>query len=213
MSVTWKQKILAEIIDFCNVHGTRTFTRQSFIDERLGLLQAFKPKSKTVVNKVSQQFQFLRDDGMLTFVNNKGSYTLRGLALLHHEEEALKELDLWDLRETSKAGGMQKPTALPETYEHLVEIYVRDKGWVKEAKQTFGTDCMICSCDNRFNKPDGLPYIEVHHIIPLCEKGEDGIWNLSVLCAHHHRMAHFADDMSKKDMRTYLLGKVEQRLK
>ena len=80
----------------------------------------------------------------------------------------------------------------------MIEPYARNKGWVKQAGDTFGTDCMICNCNNSFHKPEDRPYIEVYHIVPLCEAGEDDIWNLSMLCAHHHRMSHFANQRSKK---------------
>jgi hypothetical protein len=220
---TWRQQILAEIIDFCNAHGSRSFTLQEFTQERLGVLQAFRPENKNVAAKIRQQFQFLRDEGLLTFVNNNGFYTLRGLALLEHEMEAINAIHLWDLRDApSLPAGFgeakqtpllpERASVLPETTEHLVETYVRNKGWAKQARDTFGTDCMICDCDNRFHKPDGSPYIEVHHIVPLCEGGEDGIWNLSMLCAHHHRMAHFADHMSKKKIRNFLQKEVDKRL-
>ena len=53
---------------------------------------------------------------------------------------------------------------------------------------------------NTFLKEDGSRYIEVHHIVPLHCGGEDGIWNLSVLCAHHHRMAHFAGLRERKQI-------------
>ena len=84
--------------------------------------------------------------------------------------------------------------------EILIETWARDYGWVKLAKQIFGTNCMINECKNMFLKQDGIPYIEVHHIKPLYKGGEDGIWNLAVLCAHHHRMAHFADDKTRRSM-------------
>jgi hypothetical protein len=45
---TWRQQILAEIIDFCNAHGSRSFTLQEFTQERLGVLQAFRPENKNV---------------------------------------------------------------------------------------------------------------------------------------------------------------------
>jgi 5-methylcytosine-specific restriction protein A len=69
-----------------------------------------------------------------------------------------------------------------------------------------------CQCANTFKKPDGSPYIEVHHIIPLYEGGEDAIWNLAVVCAHHHKMAHFADDETQKDLKKLFLKAVEFRL-
>ena len=221
MAVTWKQQVLAEIIDYCNVHGSRTFTLQDFLDERLGLLQAFRPENKNVAAKIRQQFQFLRDDELLTFVNNRGTYTLRGIDFLTYEKEALGDADLWDLRKDTEPSGMgedatpltMRPVVLPETHEHLMETYVRDQGWARMAKQKFGAQCLIRDCGNRFKKPSGKPYIEVHHIVPLCEGGEDAIWNLSVLCAHHHRMAHFAQEKSKTDICNYLLNEVDGRLR
>ncbi|MSP28757.1 MAG: HNH endonuclease [Methylococcales bacterium] len=61
-------------------------------------------------------------------------------------------------------------------------------------------------------REDGTPYIEVHHIIPLCHGGEDGIWNLSVLCAHHHRMAHFADVKTRITVENFLLNEIAARI-
>lgn len=219
---TWKQKILTEVIDFCNARGSRTFTLREFTSERLDVLKAFRPENNYVAEKIRQQLQYLRNDGILTFVDNNGCYTLRSVALLEHEMEAINAINLWDFGDTTPSPGFSdtaqapllppKAVILSETKEHLVETYVRNKGWARQAKETFGTDCMVCECDNRFNRPDGSPYIEVHHIIPLCEGGEDGIWNLSVLCAHHHRMAHFADETSKKHLRSHLHKTVENIL-
>ena len=222
MAVTWKQHILSEVMDYCNQHGSRTFFLAEFLEERLAFLQAFRPENRNVAAKVRQQLQVLRDEGIIAFVNNHGAYTLRNLALLNHERTAIEQADIWeDLREpiAGLADNPQTPLqpnqirVLPEKRKHFVETYVRDSGWARQAKQTFGTDCLICNCSNRFNKSDGQPYIEVHHIIPLCDGGEDGVWNLSVLCAHHHRMAHFADDDSKKDIREFLLEEVDGRLR
>lgn len=216
---TWKQQILKEVMDYCDQNGSRTFTLPEFLDERLAFLQSFRPENKNVAAKVRQQLQVLRDENLLTFVNGRGSYTLRTDNLLAHEKEALADINLWDLNEDKTpeiAGRIPTPKprmGVPETREYFIETYVRDAGWAKTAKDTLGTDCLINDCGNTFNKPDGTPYIEVHHIVPLCEGGEEGVWNLSVLCAHHHRMAHFADTASKKDMRRYLLGYVGSKVK
>ncbi|MFM9912585.1 MAG: HNH endonuclease [Methylophilaceae bacterium] len=71
---------------------------------------------------------------------------------------------------------------------------------------------MCQSCNNTFNKPDGTPYIEVHHIIFMSEGGEDGLWNLAVLCAHHHRMAHFSDKKTCLKLQKTLLSETQARL-
>ena len=120
---------------------------------------------------------------MRTFVNNSGFYILRDLALLEQEMEVINAIDLWDLRHAPSlpagfGGARQTPLlpervrVLPETTEHLVETCVSNKGWAKQARDTFGTDCMICDCDNRFHKPDGSHYIWVNHIMPLFEGGQ-----------------------------------------
>lgn len=94
-----------------------------------------------------------------------------------------------------------------EKREYLIETYARNRGWKKLAQETFGTHCMYRQCSNTFIKRDGTPYIEVHHIIPLHVGGADGVWNLSVLCAHHHRMAHFARENEKEELKEFLLNR------
>ena len=90
--------------------------------------------------------------------------------------EAANAIDLWALRDAPSLpagfGEVRQTPLLPkrasvwlETTEHLVETRVSKKGWEKQARETFGTDCMICDCDNRFHKQDGSPYIDVHHIV------------------------------------------------
>lgn len=84
---------------FFNAHGSHSLTLQEFAQKCLGVLQAFRPENKNVDAKIRQQFQFLKDEGLLTFVNNNGFYTLRDLALLEQEMEAINAIDLWDSRD------------------------------------------------------------------------------------------------------------------
>lgn len=98
----------------------------------------------------------------------------------------------------------------PNKREYIREIFARDRGWVKDAKEKYGLYCLHPKCDNTFLKRDGMPYIEVHHIIPLSEGGEDAVWNLAVVCAHHHKMAHFADAETQTDLQKLLLKIVEK---
>ena len=62
-------------------------------------MQAFRPENKNVAAKIRQQFQFLRDEGLLTFVNNNGFCTLRDLSLLEQEIEAINAVGLQGLRD------------------------------------------------------------------------------------------------------------------
>ncbi len=38
---------------------------------------------------------------------------------------------------------------------------------------------------------DGSPYLEVHHVLPLSENGDDTVENTLALCPNCHRQAHF----------------------
>ena len=167
--MTWKKFVYKLIIDYCNNRGNGTFTLQE-----------------------------LRNEELISFIDNSGTYTLRGVGLLNVEKEETKTIDL--------------SHELPEKKDYLVETYVRNVGWAKQAKDVFGCYCMCHKCNNTFLKEDGKPYIEVHHIIALCNGGEDGIWNLSVLCAHHHRMSHFANVKTRIKLERTLLKEVQCRL-
>ena len=180
---TWRQQILAEIIDFCNAHGSRSFTLHSIENYPRaflgGVAMFFYLQNKNVAAKIRQQLQFLRDEGLLTFVNNNcfyaRPYTRPCTSGTSDGNLFQRHCFMGFARAPSLPAGFgegrqtpllpERATVLPETTEHLVETYVRNKGWAKQARDTFGTDCMICDCDNRFHKPDGSPYIEVHHIV------------------------------------------------
>lgn len=47
-----------------------------------------------------------------------------------------------------------------------------------------------CSCA-LFEKDDGTSYLEVHHIVPLAEDGDDTLTNAAAICPHCHRKLHY----------------------
>lgn len=167
----------------CDKTGQRTFSA----DDLPSLPGYSKTKLKATLTQLSE-------GGIITYNEDRNVYTLR-LSLLADEVDG------------AAARGAVIAEAHPEKREYLIETYARERGWVKLAKQIFGEKCMCKNCSNSFIKKDGRLYIEVHHIVPLHEGGEDGAWNLSVLCAHHHRMAHFARESEKKLLKKALLQK------
>jgi predicted HNH restriction endonuclease len=194
----WKDFVYQQVLDYCNNAGSRTFSLQDFLDEKIDVFREFRPANKHIEAKIRQQLQFLRDADVITFLDNSGHYTLRGIELLEKEKEETNTIDL--TRES------------PEKREYLIETYVRNVTWAMKAREVFGQYCICNKCNNTFLRDDGTPYVEVHHIIPLCEGGEDGLWNLSVLCAHHHRMAHYSDAKTRIKLEKYLLKEVRFRL-
>lgn len=158
----------------------------------------FAPQNNNRFAKVRQTLQFLREDGLLTFVDNRGTYTLRGIDLLKDE--------VFDPKIVAASSGSAQER------EYLKETNARFRGWVKIARLTYGDFCLIPDCGNTFIKASGERYIEVHHIDPLCDGGEEAIWNLSVVCAHHHRMAHFAATDERTSIRSLLIERTQTLL-
>ena len=225
MTLTQRQQVLERILKYCDEIGSRTFTAQDFYRDCLDdLVAQYNWQSKTPDANFKRITQELRDEGFLHFSDDgRGIYslTISSIDLLKHEREAIEEAGLGDLlspdklEDTQASLGQTKPTiqTIPEKREYFMETYVRNKGWVKKARDFYGSKCMIADCKNAFKKANGLFYIEVHHIIPMAEFGAEELSNLSTLCAHHHRMAHFANETTKTDLRDYLLREVENRLR
>jgi len=194
----WKDFTRELVVSYCTERGSRTFTLQDLQKAKDLEIRTFSEKNNHPFDKLRQQLQLLKQDGILTFIDNRGTYTLREPVILHGE-----------LSEESVAFAHEKE---PDKREYIRETFARDRGWVREAKEKFGSYCLHPSCNNTFNKQDGLPYIEVHHIIPLFEGGEDAVWNLTVGCAHHHKMTHFADHETQHDLQRLFLSIVEKKL-
>lgn len=190
----WKEFVYHLALEYCDKIGKRTFTLSEFYSAHEKDFQKFRPENRNLKAKVRQQLQFLREDGLIQFLDGRGTYTLKGIDLLKGEVEEEKILEV-----------VKKS---PEKREYYRETFARDRGWVKEAKEKFGLSCLYPSCTNTFNKPDKTPYVEVHHIISLHEGGEDAIWNLATVCAHHHKMAHFSDMPTRRRVKQILFEKV-----
>ncbi len=173
----------------CAQTGSRTFEADTLVE----LINKHGARADETLKQLCAR-------GVLLENKNHNAYTLSGADILPGELE--KESAVLVVRGESNA----------DKREVLLETYARNRGWVRLAKKVFGEKCMCQNCNNAFTKKDGKPYIEVHHIVPLHKGGEDGVWNLSVLCAHHHRMAHFARDKDRRTISSYLV-KENQRLR
>lgn len=133
--------------------------------------------------------------GMLAKSKSQNVYTLVNVERLRGE---IENKSIRSAIELESDGGKR---------EVLLETYVRDRGWIRLAKSVFGDACMFDRCQNAFHKENGERYIETHHIKWLSDGGTDRISNLAMLCAHHHRMAHFAEHKVRQKLRAQLQQK------
>lgn len=85
--------------------------------------------------------------------------------------------------------------ACPEIKERVSRLI--ERGVVGAAmKKAAGFRCQICAAlgieTPQFRKPNGEPYVEAHHVMPLHKRqvGSLAPSNIIVLCANHHRQMH-----------------------
>lgn len=91
-------------------------------------------------------------------------------------------------RETSSR--VPSGQAAPARQERSTEQFVRDAAVVAYVLREAGGNCECCLQPAPFTKPNGLPYLEVHHVKRLASGGSDKISNAVGVCPNCHRELH-----------------------
>jgi len=85
----------------------------------------------------------------------------------------------------------------PNKTSQNTEAFVRDpkvKAWVLKSANGI---CELCNSPAPFIKQDGMPYLEVHHVLPLSEGGSDRVSNTVAVCPNCHMKFHYSSDKLK----------------
>ena len=91
----------------------------------------------------------------------------------------------------------------PQLTVKATSSYVRDpavKAWVLKKAEGI---CEGCNHPAPFVGNDGLPYLEVHHVMPLASHGSDTPTNTVALCPNCHRRCHYSNDSDEFKLRLY----------
>ncbi|OQP43324.1 hypothetical protein A4H97_34075 [Niastella yeongjuensis] len=107
----------------------------------------------------------------------------------------------------NKPTGQQNPLKTETT----ITAYFRDpavRAWVLENARG---KCEACRSDAPFYLPDGYPFLEVHHMIPIALGGPDTIENALALCPNCHRRSHLSKD--KDSFNSGIYKKVKRLIK
>ncbi|EEX50323.1 Predicted restriction endonuclease [Pasteurella multocida] len=76
-----------------------------------------------------------------------------------------------------------------------IRQFHRDPDVVAEVLYQANGVCGACKKPAPFNrKVDNMPYLEVHHKIPLSQNGDDSVSNCIALCPNCHRKIHFGNN-------------------
>jgi len=93
----------------------------------------------------------------------------------------------------------RKAKGKPATRSRTTTDYVRNPYVVAAAILRSGGTCEMPKCKHvLFLRDDGSPFLEVHHITPLSEGGDDTLRNAAALCPMCHREAHHGANRRKK---------------
>lgn len=103
-----------------------------------------------------------------------------------------------DILESIKKLEKKMINSQPAVMEYITEKI--ERGRIAEMiKELMCHKCLICEKlyydPYAFLTPQGIPYVEVHHVIPIStrEIGVNSITNLITVCANHHRQLHYGD--------------------
>lgn len=99
-------------------------------------------------------------------------------------------------KELLRTGTLIEPIGIrqPLRSRSVQQNFVRDPrvvAWVlSEAKG----HCEACGAPAPFNKDDGTPFLEVHHVKELADGGSDRVSNAVAICPNCHRRCHHSAD-------------------
>lgn len=79
---------------------------------------------------------------------------------------------------------------LPDRAKRTSYVFQRDPKVRAHVLKRAAGRCEYCGREG-FLLPNGLRYVEAHHIIGLAASGPDTVQNVIGLCAEHHREAHY----------------------
>tara|TARA_R110002167_G_scaffold21007_6_gene76509 strand:- start:9183 stop:9968 length:786 start_codon:yes stop_codon:yes gene_type:complete len=97
-----------------------------------------------------------------------------------------------------------KAKGKPKRKPRIRDDFARNAFVVAAASFRAGGICDVPSCVSvPFKTESGTNYLEVHHVIPLGEGGNDELANAAALCPRCHRELHFGQN--RVDLRTTLL--------
>jgi 5-methylcytosine-specific restriction endonuclease McrA len=90
-------------------------------------------------------------------------------------------------------------TGPPPKRNRQITDFVRDPYIVAAALARSRDECEMPNCRSQlFKRDDGRSYLEVHHILPLGEGGDDTLVNAAALCPACHRELHYGKLRLKK---------------
>lgn len=155
------------------------------------------PDEKNVEARIYQLLEFFTSRGILSHGPTPGTYNAHPV-LVEREQSVAHKLDRMDVKRATKREYTIE-CAVPYTGLKGLAVMLYDgKSWLSD--------------ELHFPTPEGIPYIEVHHIHRVAQGGNESLENLCLLNPYHHKWCHFATEEAIAEMETKLRGLAQEKL-
>jgi len=109
-------------------------------------------------------------------------------------QEEVRRLSQKPLEQLMNAYRNRTWSEKPTRREAQQLVYERNPLVVAIARKRAGFKCEVKACTSPlFKTDDGERFVEVHHLTPLAQGGEDTVENTVCLCPTHHREIHYGE--------------------
>ncbi|WP_205518092.1 HNH endonuclease [Sphingorhabdus sp. Alg239-R122] len=107
-----------------------------------------------------------------------------------------------EANQTDLLAKARKSKGKPPKQDRIVSDFLRNASVVAGVLSRAEEECEMPGCKvELFKRKDGSTFLEVHHITPLAEEGEDSMINAAALCPMCHRELHFgAQRLEKREV-------------
>lgn len=138
-------------------------------------VKGLKP-AKNVGTKVIERIERL--------IQLKEASELPLTATFHNKVEQLRKQKRLD---------MPSGNLIPEKKESKATSFLRNPNVVAWILKEANGVCEVCDYEAPFYRSDGAPFLEIHHLKRLADKGPDVISNALAACPNCHRELHYGE--------------------
>ena len=196
-------------IEIKELFTNRTLTISYYATLRVGANRSPEPRMglTDLISYLSIGDEILfTTDGNSIFIYNLSKLENQNIENDDSEEKLYAQMNIDLLRQK-----VQNLNTTPVQVQREINVYSRNNALRAFVKSRAKYSCEMPDCDYiAFEKENGEKYIEVHHLIPLSEGGEDSISNTVALCPTCHRKIHYSQNKGQlKEILEEYIGSLE----
>lgn len=173
-----------EIVECSYYHSERSIRAKRNPEPRMGhsfISSWLKEGDRVIIGNVGSQL----------FVAKEPAFAITDQSAA---EELIRKADPANILKRARAAKGKPATKLVQRQEFVRNPYVVAGALIRAHEK-----CEMPGCSSAlFAKDDGSIYLEVHHVRPLGEGGDDTLKNAAAVCPSCHRELHFGKERAKR---------------